>query len=308
MKNLFITISIIACGLLCFACSEDLEESVLNLSVTDIHLDASGTEQKIAVETNEVLWQISGNPNWINIKKDSCFLIISADNNPTREPRSAKLAVVAGNKHVRIEVSQAEGLRALGELYPDAANPVGIIFKLTDGGKHGKVIGFTETIATFGPRGETNMEARDLSNGKKNTLAILNARKDQPDFQTNYPAFYWLLNEVNGGDVNGQWYIPAYHELVEMHAVVTGNKYAIPATVPSLNPAFIHNSTVRDFYQNLFVTSGGTPFTFTNTVHFSSTEYDLNQVRDVMFVNNFQFTTLYQKTELNVHFRPILEF
>ncbi|GHT61401.1 hypothetical protein AGMMS50239_12260 [Bacteroidia bacterium] len=308
MRNLFINLSIVACGLLCFACSENVEESVLNLSVTDIHLDASGTEQQIKVETNEILWQISGNPDWISIKRDSCFLIISADNNPTRESRSAKIAVVAGDKHVRVDVSQAEGLRALGELYPDAINPVGVIFKLMDGGKHGKVIGFNETVGVWGPRGEPHLDARDLYNGRKNTLTVLGTRKDQPNFQTDYPVFYWLLNEINGGDMNGMWYIPAYYELLEMHAVVTGNKLVIPATLTNSNPVYIHNSVVRDYFNNQIMAYGGVPFSFTNKVHFSSSEYDLNQARCVMFANNILFTNLSAKSELNVLFRPILEF
>ena len=208
MKNVFIFLFIVTWGLLPLACSDDHEGSVLKLSQTEIALSAAGERHQIQVETDELLWQLSGKSDWVILERDSCFLRVSADNNPTREVRSASFAVVAGKEHVSLQITQQGSVRAVGEYYPDATNPVGVIYSLSDGGNHGKVISFDEITGFCGPTEEANLGARDLFDGKSNTQAMLNAHKDKPDFQSAYSVFWWLLNEKNGGDVNGGWYIP----------------------------------------------------------------------------------------------------
>ena len=129
-------------GIFIYACEKD--DSYLELSETEIQLDAAGAEQYIQVNTNAITWQISSSSDWVIAERDSCFLVIKAESNQVRSERNAKIVIVADNKYVRINVSQAASTRAVGEPYPDETNPIGIIYKVLDGGKHGKILSFDE--------------------------------------------------------------------------------------------------------------------------------------------------------------------
>ncbi|MFR4039615.1 MAG: BACON domain-containing protein [Butyricimonas faecalis] len=96
-------------GIFISACEKD--DSYLELSETEIQLDAAGAEQYIQVNTNAITWQISSSSDWVIAERDSCFLVIKAGSNQVRSERNAKVVIVADNKYVRINISQAASTR-----------------------------------------------------------------------------------------------------------------------------------------------------------------------------------------------------
>ena len=90
------------------------------------------------------------------------------ESNQVRSERNAKIVIVADNKYVRINVSQAASTRAVGEPYPDETNPIGIIYKVLDGGKHGKILSFDEFNGKWGLNSNTGI--RSLEDGKSNKI------------------------------------------------------------------------------------------------------------------------------------------
>ena len=306
MKHLYWVV-LITVGIFFYGCNDDDAGSILSVSQTDIQLEASGSTQQIQIETNVMFWQVAGNPNWVTVARDSCFLRIGADNNPTREPRKAKIAIVAGDKHVSLNIYQEKSIRAVGEYYPDAINPIGVIFSLSDGGVHGKVLSFKEWNERWGPNTEAHTDARDLYNGKMNTSRIIQAHKDQADFETAYPVFWWLHHEMNHDDLNGIWYYPSYYELLELYTALTGNKFSVPP-LTNTTPSYAHNAVVKEKFNEILTEKGGTPISYGNSAfYWSSTEYDLRQGYIIGFINNLAFSNFYGKTD-RLYARPICAF
>ena len=305
MKNILLCILVI--GFFQVSCSK--EEKYLDVSNTDINLDAAGTAQKIKVQTSASIWQIAGETGWVSIDRDSCFLVISSTSNPTRTQRSAKIVIVADGLFERILVNQPGSIRAVGEPYPNAENPIGIIYKLTHGGEHGKVISLDQVSHVWGPTSDVNISvARSLDNGKSNTRAMINTYRERSDFNSTYPAFAWIYNEKNGGDINGEWYIPSFYELNEMHHLLTGNAYSIPTTdPPNSTPGITYNIQARDEFNFIMKEYGGVPMNYERMQYWSSTEYDITRSRVILFGDQSTATSYGAKT-LVCGVRAIYEF
>ena len=97
---------------------------------------------------------------------------------------------------------------------------MGIIYKVLDGGKHGKILSLDEFNGKWGLNSNTGI--RSLEDGKSNTRDMINAYKDAATFDSDYSIFWWIYQEKNNGDIDGQWYIPAYSELVELYLILVG--------------------------------------------------------------------------------------
>ena len=304
-------IFLIVLGMLAFSCED--ESAYLGVSGNEINLDAAGTAQTIEVNTGEDVWQISGNISWLTIGRDSCYVTFSAPSNPKRAERSGSVVIVAGDRFERVQITQAGSAREVGEPYPDAVNPIGIIYKTTDGGNHGKVISFDQFEATWGPTTEVNNPAaRSYDNGKSNTRNLIQAHRERADFALEYPAFDWVYNEKNQGNLEGGWYIPAYYELMELFYILAGSSYTIPSSIPSaLGSVPARNIAVWDGYNNTIASHGGTPMSFssTNTVtvnYWSSSENDITRAYSVRFGTSG--TTSYATKSSSFLVRAIYEF
>ena len=122
----------------------------------------------------------------------------------------------------------------------------GVVFEVTDGGRHGKIVSLDETEAQWDSRVELNDDfddfndlingtktgANSYSDGKANTDKVM-SRADSQYFK----AFVWCRKK--GAD----WYLPAYDELKAIY----NNKSKINCTLAKYGTELYH-SDLFDFY------------------------------------------------------------
>ena len=144
----------------------------------------------------------------------------------TSEPRA-----FAASSLVRFPVldySVAAGKTyAIGDYWPDEENAEGIVFSISDGGLHGKVISIYEKNAKWGPQiseaqaGVAGMR-EEPEDGKLITKSLIEKYKDTDTFATDYPCFEWIYSTMNKGEVDGPWYAPVRQEVAEWAVVMSG--------------------------------------------------------------------------------------
>jgi hypothetical protein len=253
------------------SCDED--KSTLEVSSREIEMDASGNEQRLAVRTNEAIWEVVCDANWPVIERDNGDVVFTAASNPGRDPRAAKIIIAAGDRYERIILTQAGSLRVPGDPYPDAEHPVGLIYKVSDGGTHGMAVSLDQLQCAWGPAAIAHENARSFVDGRGNTRNIIATHENDATFATDYPAFAWILQK-NGNDLDGGWYLPSYFELVEMYNLLVGNIYTIPeaGVPPSMQPVVTHNLAAREQFNAEMITWGGTPVNYPAAMYWSSSE------------------------------------
>ena len=307
MRHLIIILAILVA-----AC--DNKESALTVSARDVTIDAAGNGQRVIVTTNEPIWEAVSEDDWPVIERDSLGVVISAASNPTREPRSARLYIAAGSRFERINIAQDGSLRVIGDPYPDAVNPIGVVYKVSEGGQHGKIVSIDQLAAApWSVITETHESS--FVDGKAATRAVINARAASPAFAADYPAFAWV-HQKNNGNPNGDWYIPSFWELVEMYNILVGNfAYVIPGGAPPsmqmnlTRPA--HNLTLRDAFNETITLLGGAPFDYAASMYWSSSEASEAQASAVSFNNgtDYMHTSINYNKATNLFFvRATLDF
>jgi hypothetical protein len=143
---------------------------------------------------------------------------------------------------------------AVGDVYPLVGEPVGVVYEVSDGGLHGRVVSLDQQTPVRWGNNDIDEQAagvtgiRNSSDGYQGTFNLINKRKDEPDFSTMYGGFYWIYQK-NNYDVNGIWYMPAIDELKTLYNVLA-----------SVNPKI--------------TACGGTEFTY--FYYYSSTEFASN--------------------------------
>ena len=283
-------------------------ETELELSVSEISLNAAGARQKVEVTTGEDFWQVTGCSSWLSVERDSCFLWIEADCNPSKEKREGRIFVTAGGKYARIRVIQDESVRAVGDPYPNKISPVGIIYKVMDGGVHGKVISLDEFQGKWG-REEEIQGVLDGNRGKENTRKVIEMVKDKKYFTSDYSIFAWIYEKnKNTGE---EWYIPAFHELNELYHILVGVRYVPMSYIPSSITTELmvkHDIVVRDRFDTCLEINGGISLHYGDQVwYWSSTAYNKEQSVVCVFKDQDAYSPLMRKSE--EHFvRAILEF
>ena len=96
---------------------------------------------------------------------------------------------------------------AVGDYY-NVDGVKGIVYRISDGGKHGMIVSLDETVGYWSTE-HVITGASDQYNGRANTdLIISNYDLD------NYPIFKWCKNK-NTGNITG-WYIPSKSELTDV--------------------------------------------------------------------------------------------
>lgn len=305
MKSEYLFIWCISACML--ACTEK-HEIELELSVSEISLNAAGTRQKVVVTTGEDFWQVTGCSSWLSVERDSCFLWIEADCNPSKEQREGRIFVAAGGKYARIRVIQDKSVRAVGDPYPNKISPVGIIYKVMDGGVHGKVISLDEFRGKWG-REEDIQGVSDGNDGKENTRKIIEMVKDKEYFTSDYSIFKWVYEKNrNTGE---EWYIPAFHELNELYHILVGDRYVPMKYIPfemTTELMVKHDIVIRDRFDLWLESNGGISLHYGDQLwYWSSTVCNKDQVVACMFKDQDTYPPLVRKSE--EHFvRAILEF
>lgn len=113
---------------------------------------------------------------------------------------------------------------AIGDLYPDATNPTGIVYKLNDAaGTSGYVVNLTEQAKDYYVGGASLQNLSDAANGRVNTAELFTAiGGTNGEKFDNYPVFQYVesLNSasVDYTDISakGVWYVPAINEMKEV--------------------------------------------------------------------------------------------
>ena len=93
--------------------------------------------------------------------------------------------------------------------YYEAEGVRGVVFSVTDGGRHGKILSLEETSLPWQTgRGIDVVGAADQENGAVNLEQV----KSQDNRQERFPAFAWCAGLGEG------WYLPAVNEMAEINA------------------------------------------------------------------------------------------
>lgn len=109
---------------------------------------------------------------------------------------------------------------SIGDLYPDAINPVGVVYSISDGGAHGKVISLN-----VGNNLAWSLESKLLSATSPDGAVNMATIQNESNWETNYPVFKWCVDYTM---FNGKhWYLPSKEELM---AIVSNDNLAIVNT------------------------------------------------------------------------------
>lgn len=120
---------------------------------------------------------------------------------------------------VKLNVKQdANHVYNVGDIYPYTGFPTGVVFEITDGGKHGKAASFdvsSNSYAAWGSPAESSViKADDREDGLRN-MGIMTAIKD---WRKLYPAAQWCAAKGDG------WYFPAVEEVNSLLSVYKKNE------------------------------------------------------------------------------------
>lgn len=161
---------------------------------------------------------------------DAAFTV-AVGGTETMVQKTTATKTFAASTVVRLPVvAYAKNLYQVLDYWPNDTAPEGIVFSVSDGGLHGKILSLNEAVGDWGPilveseNGVTHMRT-EPEDGLVVTRELIGLRKDNANFATEYFGFDWLLNTKNNGDANGEWYCPTRPELAELYAVMCGFKW-----------------------------------------------------------------------------------
>ena len=118
-------------------------------------------------------------------------------------------------------------LYAVGDYWPSEEDAEGIVFWVSDGGRHGKVISPEEIKAVWGPQiseAKAGVEGMRVNpeDARLITKSMIAKYKDTETFAADYPCFEWIYNTMNKGDIDGPWYAPSRKEVSQWAAAMSG--------------------------------------------------------------------------------------
>ena len=157
----------------------------------------------------------------------------------------------------------------VGDLYVVNGEPLGLVYEISDGGAHGKVVALKAHrdlnlwYRTGLPYDEIHPEdpnnvgviARSETDGQEN----MKAYKQIPDWKTHYPVAAYVsdLNDENG---NPGWYLPAIKEVQAMVGWIDGEVLS-PDGEAGQEPSEAMKEK-RKAINQLIVDNGGNEFYF----------------------------------------------
>lgn len=181
-------------------------------------------------------------------------------------------ATIEAGKYKTYNV-QGKPRYAIGDPYPDATNPIGVVFWLDENdptynpankkGLKGKIVSLDEPIENWNSGNEAGKlkwsteqvttGATSTSDGAANTIAITQTANYS---STVYPAVAWCV-EKNTGGVTG-WYLPAKDELLTLYYVITTVNSSLQTVgATELSPRQYWSSTEDDSTYSFAVHFGG---------------------------------------------------
>lgn len=153
----------------------------------------------------------------------------------TTSPIVTASTSIVGGVNVTTITNIKSATYAVGDAYPDASNPIAVVYEVSDGGKSGKAILLkTYTNATWWSQSGANFDpkedgAKDADNGLNN----MNTIKAQQYWDVRYPIF------VTVSKLGANWYIPALNELKYLN----DNKATINPYIESLGGDLLGNDS-----------------------------------------------------------------
>ena len=203
----------------------------LRLEVSEVQLVAEGTEQSVGVTTNQESWTATvedSQASWCHVTADveKGVLKVSADAMTEAGSRETKVLVKTGDLEVPLTVRQ-NNVYKVGDLYVINGKTLGVVYKVTDGGLHGKAFsleirnrgGLATKANTFFDGGNPT----NRTDGKANR----NVFKNQYDWENECQVTKWVddLAKKDGVD----WYLPSIEELKELAEYMSGGLKFGPA-------------------------------------------------------------------------------
>ena len=194
----------------------------------------------------------------------------------------------------------------VGDLYVVNGEPLGLVYEISDGGAHGKVVALKAHrdlnlwYRTGLPYDEIHPEdpnnvgviARSETDGQEN----MKAYKQIPDWKTHYPVAAYVsdLNDENG---NPGWYLPAIKEVQAMVGWIDGEVLS-PDGEAGQEPSEAMKEK-RKAINQLIVDNGGNEFYFYG--------YDVSFIIDQ--TNAWEadyFNRIYTSTETDYQVHPMV--
>ena len=191
------------------ACKE--KESIA-IDVTSKEVSGYGDTVVVQVKSNTTWTVISdkpwATPSLVSSKGDETVYIVIAPNaTGVRNEATVTFKIDEASAKLTIYREAASVIAyKIGDLYPNAENPIGMVYEIVGMGIQGKIISFDEIKSIAWGSGISPTQATDMDYGAMNfqTVKILNKTLDQ------FPAFAWCESHSKNGRV---WYLPACNEL-----------------------------------------------------------------------------------------------
>ena len=225
---LFSTIAVLT------GCKEEKKDRI-TIDITSKEVSGYGETVVVYVQSN-TFWFVSSDKSWAepsfvsSEKNDTVYITIAP--NSTRKRDQAVILFKAGDASTKLTIYRDEPLYdvyKIGDLYPNAENPIGVVFEIVSPGLQGKIMSLDEAKnLTWGSAAPTY--ANNMDNGLVNwqTIRSINTTLD------NFPAFAWCNSHNNNTHWN-TWYLPSYREMnaiTENVNVINTSLQKIPAAVP----------------------------------------------------------------------------
>lgn len=182
------------------------------------------------------------------------------------------------------EVNFGTKVYKVGDIYPDATAPTGVVFWIdeTDASYNstdktsakGKIVSLNEGEGRWGASSKDESidvtGIRSADDGATATKNLITARLSSSSFATDYYAFNWIYATKNGNKVDGGWYMPAKNELLALYAAWNGSSSTTA------------DNTARDTFNAKLTAASGEEISSTN-YYWSSTEGNSNTAWYVYF-------------------------
>ena len=206
--NTVVTLSVNGISASCYVSVRPVDVTSLTLSVNELTLEEGDNELLVAnvapsnATYRDVTWESS----------DLSVATVAAGRVTALKAGSAVITAYCGGLSASCEVTvtQVEGVRyAIGDIFTAPDGNSGVVFYITDNGRHGKVVGLQATpfSSSYYSSESVFIGAVSPDNGRENTEKI----RQSSAYETSYPGFKWI-EDTYGLD----WYVPAQNELAEI--------------------------------------------------------------------------------------------
>jgi hypothetical protein len=188
------------------------KKDTISIDIASKEVSGYGDTVVVQVKSNTT-WYVTSDRIWatpslISSKGDETVSIVIAPN-ATGTRNEAVITFKAGEASAKLIIYRdAASIVAYktGDLFPNAENPIGMVYEIIGMGMHGKIISFVEmkNIAwgsSISPTYATNMD-----DGFTNFLTVKALNKTLDAF----PAFAWCESLSKNGRI---WYLPACRDL-----------------------------------------------------------------------------------------------